>query len=87
MAFRGKGIEAFRTALGKAVQDPAALHKWYLDVINTMAGSLLVKTTLIKGLWWTEIDTPEDLARVRTHFARKRAPLERAAVFSPVGDP
>ncbi len=71
MVFRGQGVEAFRAALGEAVQDPAALHKWYLEVINAMASSLLVKTVSIEGLWWTEIDTPEDFARARSCFARK----------------
>jgi choline kinase len=71
MVFRGKGVEAFRAALGAAVQDPTALHKWYHDVINTMADSLFVKILLIAGWWWTEIDTREDLAQARAYFARK----------------
>lgn len=87
MVFRGQGVEAFRAALDVAIRDPAALHKWYLDVINTMAGSLLVETASIEGLWWTEIDTPEDLAKACSHFARKRRARERAAVLSPVEDP
>jgi L-glutamine-phosphate cytidylyltransferase len=86
MVFRGKGVGAFQTALDVAIRDPAALHKWYLDVINTMAGSSLVETVSIKGLWWTEIDTPEDLARARMHFVRERTRLERVAELLPVGD-
>ncbi len=71
MAFRGQGVAAFRAALDMAIRDPAALQKWYHDIINLMADSLLVGTVLIKGLWWREIDTPEDLARARAYFARK----------------
>lgn len=76
MVFRGKGVEAFRAALDAAIRDPANLRKWYHDVISTMAGSLLVKTELIEGLWWAEIDTPKDLAKARSYFARERAVTE-----------
>src|SRR5574337_749290 len=86
MVFRGKGVEAFRAALDAAIQDPASLRKWYHDVISTMAGSLPVETELIEGLWWTEIDTPKDLDRARSYFARGRAVTERLTVFSPAGD-
>jgi choline kinase len=72
MAFRGPGITAFRAALDTAVRDPAARHKWYHDIINLMADSLPVETVLIKGLWWKEIDTPEDLTEARTHLAERR---------------
>src|SRR5712692_1117 len=70
MVFRGKGVEAFRAALDMAIRDPATLRKWYHDVINLMTDSLLVGTELMKGLWWKEIDTPEDLAEARAYFAR-----------------
>jgi hypothetical protein len=36
-----------------------------------MAPTLLVNTVLIKGLWWREIDTAQDLAEVRASFARR----------------
>jgi choline kinase len=36
-----------------------------------MASTLPVNTVLIKGLWWREIDTPQDLAEVRASFARR----------------
>jgi len=68
MAFRGQGVAAFRAALNTMVRDPAALQMWYHDVINLMADSLRIETVLIKGLWWREIDTPEDLAEARAHF-------------------
>lgn len=70
MAFRGKGVAALRVALEAAIRDPAALHRWYLSVIDSMAGSGLVHTVSIQGHWWTEIDTPADLARARAHFVR-----------------
>jgi choline kinase len=36
-----------------------------------MASTLLIKTVLIKGLWWREIDTAQDLEEVRASFARQ----------------
>lgn len=76
MVFRGKGVEAFRAALDAAIRDPSGLHKWYHDVISTMAGSLPVDTELIEGLWWTEIDTPKDLEKARSYFADRQAATE-----------
>ncbi|MBI3801043.1 MAG: phosphocholine cytidylyltransferase family protein [Deltaproteobacteria bacterium] len=70
MTFRHQGVSAFRAALDLAIRDPAALQKWYHDIINLMADSLRVETVLIKGLWWREIDTPEDLAQARAYFVR-----------------
>ena len=57
--------------LETAVRDPETLRLWYHDVINLMASTLLVNTVLIKGLWWREIDTPQDLTEVRASFARR----------------
>ena len=71
MAFRADGIAAFRSALDMTVRDPEALRLWYHDVISVMASTLSVKTVLIKGLWWREIDTAQDLAEVRASFARQ----------------
>jgi len=70
MAFRAEGVAAFRSALDTAVRDPETLRLWYHDVISLMASTLQVNTVLIKGLWWGEIDTPQDLAEVRGSFAR-----------------
>jgi len=71
MAFRAEGVAAFRSALETAVRDPETLRLWYHDVISLMASTLLVNTVLIKGLWWREIDTAQDLAEVRASFARR----------------
>ena len=71
MVFRADGIAAFRSALDMTVRDPEALRLWYHDVISVMASTLPVNTVLIEGLWWREIDTPEDLAEVRASFARR----------------
>ena len=71
MAFRADGIAAFRSALDMTVRNPEALRLWYHDVISVMASILTVNTVLSNGLWWREIDTPQDLAAVRASFARR----------------
>jgi choline kinase len=71
MAFRADGIAAFRSALDMTVRNPEALRLWYHDVISVMASILTVNTVLSNGLWWREIDTPQDLAEVRASFARR----------------
>ncbi len=72
MVFRQKGVSAFQAALNKAIRDPAALRQWYHDIINHLTDSLQVETVLIRGLWWQEIDTPEDLAEARAYFTTHR---------------
>ncbi len=67
--FIAEGAEAFRAGLNRAVRDPAALRKWYLDVLNDLARSIVVSAVSIEGLWWTEIDSSADLADVRADFA------------------
>ena len=71
MTFRADGVAAFRSALEMTVRDPEALRLWYHDVISVMASTLPINTVLIKGLWWREVDTPQDLAEVRASFARR----------------
>ena len=73
MRFRGRGVDAFRAALDLAIRAPEGLQRWYLSVINTMAEHEHVDTVSIKGLWWGEIDTPEDLAKVQAHFLPRAA--------------
>ena len=68
MLFRSRGVEAFRGALNAAVRDPEAIRAWYLSVVNALAESLPVQTASISGLWWGEVDSPEDLAEVRAAY-------------------
>lgn len=65
MLFRSAGATAFRRALERAIREPEALKLWYLSVINELADSLRIQTANITGLWWGEIDSPEDLTEVR----------------------
>jgi choline kinase len=86
MRFWGRGVVAFRTALNAAIREPEALHHWYLSVINSMASSVAVDTVSIQGHWWTEIDTPEDLAQVRSHFTHEPTRLALPRSPSSIGD-
>lgn len=72
LVFRESGVKAFRDALETAIRRPDALRLWYLSVVNDMAQHTPVYTRSIKGLWWGEVDSPEDLAQVREAF-RTRA--------------
>lgn len=61
--FQGAGVGWFRDALESAMQDPAALGRWYLSVIGAMAERGLVRTQSVAGLDWCEVDYPLDLIR------------------------
>lgn len=77
LCFRNGGPEAFRGALEQAVRTAAGRKAWYLSVIGSLAQTVTVETTLINGLWWREIDGPEDLDSVRAELARgEHKPLE-----------
>ena len=59
--FRDQGPMMFRDAIEKALQDPSSQRKWYLSVIDRMAGSMPVWTASANGLEWCEVDFPADL--------------------------
>jgi choline kinase len=61
LLFRGEGPFLFRHAVENALRDPSASKKWYLSVIDDMAGTIPVWTCSINGLQWCEVDFPADL--------------------------
>lgn len=61
MCFRGDGPRLFREALEQTMHTSIALRRWYLTVIDELAGSGVVHTQSINGLGWAEIDYPADL--------------------------
>ena len=69
LLFRGSGAKCFVEGLELAVREPTAMRRWYLSVIHDIAQTTAVDTTSIHGLWWQEIDSPEDLAAARSHYA------------------
>ncbi len=59
--FRDQGPKMFCDAVEGALRDPRSQTKWYLAVIDEMAGRMPVWTCLIEGLQWCEIDYRADL--------------------------
>ncbi|MBW2267757.1 MAG: phosphocholine cytidylyltransferase family protein [Deltaproteobacteria bacterium] len=82
LCFRGKGPGLFSDVLERAMRRPEALKAWYLSVVNELAQEVAIETASVRGFWWREIDSPEDLEEARRSFgARSEAPppLEAAA--------
>lgn len=82
MVFRDSGVDAFRAALNRTIRHKAALQRWYLSVIDTLAKSGLVETSSITGLWWAEVDTLDDLMQARSAFVQRQVKVDRAVAFS-----
>ena len=91
MRFAGEGVEAFRAALDDTVRTQRGLKSYYLSVIDQLAREIPVETVSMTGLWWGEMDSPEDLANVRAGLAalqvdqqdRLEAPRDSRAALSP----
>lgn len=83
LCFRESGPKCFVDALEAAVRAPGALGRWYLSVIDALAGCVAVETCSIRGLWWQEIDAPEDLERTRAAYREPRGEPRR----EPRGEP
>jgi len=79
LCFRGTGVRRFRAAVERAMREPAALRAWYLSVVHSLAQEGAVETASIRGMWWREIDSHEDLAEVRQSLGSRAAKSPRAA--------
>ncbi len=73
--FRNAGPQLFRDGLEKARADQSCSRRWFLSVIDEIAGQDTVSTCSIKGLAWCEVDFPADLEQaeriVAAHFHRQ----------------
>ncbi len=69
MRFSGEGIAAFRSGLDRAVRTERGLNAYYLSVINELTRKIPVETASMTGLWWGELDSPEDLFKIRSELA------------------
>lgn len=78
MRFRGEGSARFRRILERAIRRNDATRRWYLSIVEEMAQECHVATTPITGLWWGELDSPEDLDALRAHWSDE--PKEDARV-------
>jgi choline kinase len=71
LCFRDSGPKLFCEALDTTIRAPGALRAWYLSVINQIAQHAPVETASVRGLWWREIDSSEDLEETRRSIARR----------------
>jgi choline kinase len=69
LRFRASGGKHFADALDRAMRRKNALRRWYLSVVNDLAQQIAVETRSIRGLWWQEIDSPQDLEQARAFYA------------------
>jgi choline kinase len=70
MRFTGQGVEAFRSALDQNVRTQHGIKAYYLSVIDQLTREIPVETVSMTGLWWHEMDSPEDLVSVRADLAK-----------------
>ena len=85
MLFRNEGAEHFRKLIAEAIRGDGAIQRWYLSIVNEMAQCSPVSTLAITGLWWGELDSPEDLAELRSALGGKdknEARVDRALFSS-----
>lgn len=69
IAFREAGAKLFVDGLEAAIREDEAMSRWYLSVVNQISQDHAVETCSIHGLWWQEIDSPEDLEHARSALA------------------
>lgn len=60
--FSAAGGQVFAQAVKTALQDQAGLKRWYLSVIDSLAGDHDIRVAEIAGNAWCEIDFPMDMA-------------------------
>ena len=70
MVFRGAGPKIFSDYLDRILRDPENPGLWYLSVIRQMAlDGIDVRTCLISGYPWCEVDYSADLERAEAMLA------------------
>ncbi len=68
--FNSEGSRLFRTTIEHCMQDPVALERWYLSVIDQIAAETgAVWTASVEGLDWAEVDYPLDLKHAESMIA------------------
>lgn len=79
IAFREQGSKLFVDGLEAAIRGEDAMNRWYLSVVHSLAQDHPVETCSIRGLWWQEIDSPEDLDWARAAYREQRGDRESSA--------
>ncbi|NFV81766.1 phosphocholine cytidylyltransferase family protein [Magnetospirillum aberrantis SpK] len=85
--FSDDGGRIFADALEQTIRREGGLKRWYLSVIDELAGQATVHTANIQGREWCEVDFPKDLPaaeRLGTRMWREQvgAPEDGAALCS-----
>lgn len=78
--FRSSGPMLFRNGLENARADKTCARRWFLSVIDEIAGEETVLTCPIRGLAWCEIDYPADLKQADRIVAENFQRQEIAAL-------
>lgn len=71
IAFREQGAKLFVGGLDEAIRGEEAMSRWYLSVIHDLAQDHPVETCSIRGHWWQEIDSKEDLDAARAAYRER----------------
>ena len=70
--FAASGAKIFTDELNRALRDPDALGRWYLSIIDGLTEQVHIGALSVTGLWWAEVDFPEDLRDIRDTLAAGR---------------
>jgi len=69
LLFRDSGPQLFVDTVEAMMRTPDGAKVWYLQAIDRLARAGVVRTCLIHGLRWGEVDFPPDLDRARAMVA------------------
>jgi choline kinase len=69
--FRGDGGQLFRAGVEHALRHEKGLKRFYLAVVDELAGQDRVRACAISGLRWAEIDFPIDVPVAESLFAAR----------------
>ena len=73
IAFREQGAKLFVDGLEEAIRGEEAMSRWYLSVIHDLAQDHPIETCSIRGLWWQEIDSKQDLDAARAAYRERES--------------
>lgn len=63
--FRGEGGKAYVETLDHAMREPSGLKQWFPAAVGMLAKRIAVKTVVLDGVQWCEVDFPVDLQQAR----------------------
>ena len=79
LRFSPEGAAFFAAGVEAALRRPEGLRRWYLTVVDGLAGQGLVRANPISGLGWSEVDFPADVARAELLARRWHRAPERVS--------